>query len=126
MRRAHGRRGGLGTCRVPRGRATVSCDPARTSCVIGQAASARQERYRAGVGERAGDRADDLRDRFGTARLFVPQRGVACDRERRVCLEDGEPDRKLTRRYFGRGAARPLNDQDSHGGDDRKGKRKQG
>ena len=56
-------------------------------------------------GERAGDRADDLRDRLGTARLFVPQRDVACDRNRRVCFDDGVPDRKLSRRYFGREAA---------------------
>ena len=53
-------------------------------------------------GERAGDRADDLRDKLGTARLFVPERGVACDRGRRACFDDGEPDRRLTRRYFGR------------------------
>ena len=59
-------------------------------------------------GGRAGDRADDLRDRLGTARLFVPERGVACDRERRMCLDDGDPDRSLTRRYFGRRAARGL------------------
>lgn len=52
-------------------------------------------------GERAGNRARDLRDALGTARLFVPGRGVACDRERRVCLEDGVPNRGATRRYFG-------------------------
>jgi hypothetical protein len=59
-------------------------------------------------GERAGDRADDLRDSHGTARLFVPERGVSCDRERRRCFEDGDPDREATRRYFGRRAARNL------------------
>jgi hypothetical protein len=59
-------------------------------------------------GERAGDRADDLRDRHGTARLFAPERGVSCDRERRRCFEDGDPDRQATRRYFGRRAARNL------------------
>lgn len=78
-------------------------------------------------GERAGDRADDLRDRFGTARLFVPQRGIACDRDRKLCLEDGDPDRKLTRRYFGRKAA--LDDEKPRGDareDKRRGKRKKG
>lgn len=55
-------------------------------------------------GKRAANRADDLRDRLGTGRLFVPQRDVACDQGRRVCFEDGVPDRKLTRRYFGREA----------------------
>jgi hypothetical protein len=57
-------------------------------------------------GRRAGKRADDLRDSHGTARLFVPEQGVSCDRERRRCFEDGDPDRRATRRYFGRRAAR--------------------
>lgn len=57
-------------------------------------------------GRGAGKRADDLRDSYGTARLFVPERGVSCDRERRRCFEDGDPDRRATRRYFGRRDAR--------------------
>jgi hypothetical protein len=61
-------------------------------------------------GGRAGERADALRDRFGTARVFVPERGVACDRDSRACLEDGDADRRLTRRYFGRNAARDIDD----------------
>jgi hypothetical protein len=75
-------------------------------------------------GERAGDRADRVRDRLGTGDMFVPERGVACDRERRLCLEDGDPDRKLTRRYFGRDAARTLAEEEPGGGDGRKGKRR--
>lgn len=59
-------------------------------------------------GERAGDRVDALRHRHRTARVFVPERGASCDRERRVCFEDGDPDRGLTRRYFGRRAARDV------------------
>jgi Fels-1 Prophage Protein-like len=59
-------------------------------------------------GKQAGKRADQLRDAHGTARVFVPERGVPCDRERRVCFDDGTPDRGLTRRYFGRRAARKL------------------
>jgi hypothetical protein len=92
--------------RFLRPRSNLVCDRASRICYKnGKIDKSDTERV---FGERAGDRADDLRDRFGTARLFVPQRGVACDRERRVCLEDGDPDRKLTRRYFGRGAARAL------------------
>ena len=53
-------------------------------------------------GERAGDRADGLRDSVGTAHVFVTKRGAACDRERRVCFSDGEPDRRVTERHFGR------------------------
>jgi hypothetical protein len=59
-------------------------------------------------GERAADRADDLRDRRGTARLFVPERGVSCDADRRVCFDGSTPDVSLTRRYFGGEAASRL------------------
>jgi hypothetical protein len=59
-------------------------------------------------GARAGDRIDALRDRHRTARVFVPERGASCNRERRVCFEKGDPDRGLTRRYFGRRAARNV------------------
>lgn len=112
--------------RFLRPRGDVVCDRASRICYKdGKVDKSDTERV---FGGRAGDRADDLRDRLGTARLFVPQRGVACDRERRTCLEDGDPDRKLTRRYFGRGAARALDQDEPRGRDARKrrGKRKQG
>jgi hypothetical protein len=59
-------------------------------------------------GRRAAKRADRLRDERGTAHIFVPEQGVACDRTRRRCYAEGEPDRSLTRRHFGRGAAREV------------------
>jgi hypothetical protein len=59
-------------------------------------------------GRRASKRADQLRDERGTPRIFVPEQGAACDPTRRRCFSDGEPDRKLTRRHFGRGAAREI------------------
>jgi hypothetical protein len=74
-------------------------------------------------GARAGDRADRLRDRLGTGDMFVPERGVACDRERRLCLEDGDASRKLTRRYFGKDAANALAGEEPQG-EGRKGKRR--
>jgi hypothetical protein len=73
-------------------------------------------------GESAGDRVDRVRNRLGTGRLFVPERGVACNRASRVCLEDGDPDRRLTRRYFGRRAARSLEEERPRGRDDRSSK----
>jgi Fels-1 Prophage Protein-like len=107
-------RSGRSSDRFLRPRSNLVCDRASRICYKnGKIDKSDTERV---FGERAGDRADDLRDRFGTARLFVPQRGVACDRERRVCLEDGDPDRKLTRRYFGRGAARALAKEGPQGG----------
>jgi len=107
--------------RFLRPRSDLVCDRASRVCYKdGQVDKSDTERV---FGERAGDRADDLRDRLGTARLFVPERGVACDRERRLCVEDGDPDRKVTRRYFGRRAAQALDDEKPTGRDARKGKR---
>lgn len=59
-------------------------------------------------GNRAGDRADDLRDDRGTGRVFVPERGVTCDPAQRACYDGGFKDYSLTRRYFGREAADRL------------------
>jgi Fels-1 Prophage Protein-like len=93
--------------RFVRPRSDVVCDRATSICYKrGKIDKSDTEHV---FGERAGDRADDVRDRLSNARVFVPERGVACDRERRICLEDGDPDRRLTRRYFGRRAARALN-----------------
>lgn len=107
--------------RFLRPRGDVVCDRGSRICYKdGKVDKSDTERV---FGERAGDRADDLRDRYGTARLFVPERGVTCDRERKLCLEGGDPDRKLTRRYFGRRAARALTEDQQRDGDDRQGKR---
>ena len=92
--------------RFLRPRSEVVCDRATRICYKkGKIDKSDTEHV---FGERAGDRADDLRDRYGTARIFAPERDVSCDRKRRVCFEDGDPDRSLTRRYFGRRAARDL------------------
>jgi hypothetical protein len=100
----------------------VVCDRATHICYKeGKVDKSDTERV---FGGRAGDRADGLRDRFGTARLFLPEQDVACDRERRVCLDDGDPDRSLTRRYFGRRAARALDDERSREDDGRRDKRR--
>jgi Fels-1 Prophage Protein-like len=114
--------------RFLRGGSEVVCDRATRICYKeGKVDKSDTQRV---FGERAGDRADGLRDRLGTARLFLPERGVACDRARRVCLDDGDPDRSLTRRYFGRRAARALEEERSRddGGrrDKRRSKRKSG
>jgi hypothetical protein len=106
----------------------VVCDRATGICYKqGKVDKSDTERV---FGERAGDKVDALRDRFSSSRLFAPERGVACNRESRVCLEDGDPDRSLTRRYFGRRAARAL-DQERPRDDDarrtnRSAKRKEG
>ena len=105
-----------------RPRAEVVCDRATRICYKqGKIDKSDTERV---FGGRAGDRADGLRDRHGTAQLFVPERGVACDRESRLCLEDGDPDRRLTRRYFGRRAARSIDEQRPRDDDGRPAKRR--
>jgi hypothetical protein len=107
--------------RFLRPRSEVVCDRATRICYKqGKVDKSDTERV---FGGRAGDRADDLRDRLGTARLFVPERDVACDRERRMCLDDGDPDRRLTRRYFGRRAARAVDEERPRDDEKRRGKR---
>jgi Fels-1 Prophage Protein-like len=101
--------------RFLRPRSDVVCDRATRICY--KAGNIDKSDTENVFGDRAGDRADDLRDRYGTARLFVPERGVSCDRTGQVCLDDGDPDRSLTRRYFGRRAARAL-DEERRGDDD--------
>jgi hypothetical protein len=92
--------------RFLRPRSEVVCDRATRLCYKqGRVDKSDTEHV---FGERAGDRVDALRDRHRTARVFVPERGASCDRERRVCFEKGDPDRGLTRRYFGGRAGRNV------------------
>jgi hypothetical protein len=89
--------------RFVRTRPGVVCDRSTSLCY--RRGEVDKTETRDAFGARAADRADDLRDDRGTARLFVPERGVACDAGRRVCYDDGRPDFSLTRRYFGQRAA---------------------
>jgi hypothetical protein len=92
--------------RFDRPRSNVVCDDASRICY--KQGRVDKSETRARYGERAADRADDLRDRRGTARLFVPERGVTCDVARRTCYDGKMPDYSLTRRYFGDNAAGAL------------------
>jgi hypothetical protein len=96
-----------GSDRFVRPRSGVVCDRATSVCYKGGQVDRTETRDL--FGERAADRADDLRDERGTARLFVPERGVTCDRSRQVCFDDGRADGSLTRRYFGQRAAGAVN-----------------
>ena len=42
------------------------------------------------------------------ADTFRPERGVRCNDVARICYDRGSPSVELTRRYFGRDAARSL------------------
>jgi len=92
--------------RFARPRSGVVCD-FRTSICYKDGRVDKSETKDA-FGERAADRADDLRDRRGTGRVFAPERGVSCDSVRRICFDGGFADRSLTRRYFGEQAADNL------------------
>lgn len=82
---------------------SVVCDRLTSICYKqGRIDKSETETY---FGSRAGDRADELRDRRGRSKLFVPERGIVCDRSERTCFDDGIADYSLTRRYFGRRAA---------------------
>jgi hypothetical protein len=58
-------------------------------------------------GNKAGKRADNVRDDYGS-NTFVRSRDVACDRGDRVCYKKGRPDRSETRDVFGKKAARKV------------------
>ena len=109
---------GLGACRDEsflRPRSELVCDRmTRIRYKDGEVDKSDTEHV---FGRRAGKRADDFRDSHGTARLFVPEQGVSCDRERRRRFEDGDPDRRATRRYFGRRAARSEVEPPARAGD---------
>jgi hypothetical protein len=92
--------------RFLRPRSGVVCDQGTRVCY--KRGQIDRSETRAIFGERAADRADDLRDDRGTARLFVPERGFSCDTGRKVCFDEGVPDFSLTRRYFGQRAADAL------------------
>ncbi|MEK0085477.1 YcgJ family protein [Benzoatithermus flavus] len=92
--------------RFIRPRSGVVCDAASSICY--KQGRIDKSETRAMFGDRAADRADDLRDERGTGRLFVPERGVTCDTARRTCYDGNVPDFSLTRRYFGQRAADAL------------------
>jgi hypothetical protein len=85
---------------------SVVCDQATRICY--KHGRIDKTETRDAFGERAADRADDIRDDRGKARLFVPERGVTCDPIRQACYDDGFKDYSLTRRYFGQRAADRL------------------
>lgn len=94
------------TRRAVRGSRGVACDPSTQICYRNGRIdkSETEERF----GEGAGDRADDIRDRYG-ADVYARSRKVVCDRDAEVCYKNGRPDRSETRDVFGKNAARRVN-----------------
>lgn len=92
--------------RFVRPRSSVVCDQATSICY--KRGRIDKSETRSVFGGRAADRADDLRDRFGSGQVFVPERGTSCNAAQQVCYDSGVPDFSLTRRYFGDDAASRL------------------
>lgn len=63
-----------------------------------------QERF----GNRAAERADDIRDRQRSANVYVPRRGTVCNDDRNRCYQDGRGNVRQTRENFGDRAANTL------------------
>jgi hypothetical protein len=84
----------------------VVCDRATETCYRGREIDASETREY--FGQRAARRVDRIRDDAGTNRIFRPEDDVVCNRRQRVCLEDGRPSRSETREFFGKKAARRL------------------
>lgn len=59
-------------------------------------------------GNRAADRADDIRDRQRSANVYVPRRDTVCNDDRNRCYQDGRGNVRQTREYFGNRAANNL------------------
>jgi hypothetical protein len=84
----------------------VVCDPATQICY--KRGRIDKSETEDAFGGRAGDRADDFRDRWGRDDLYIRSRKVACDRDAKVCYKNGHADRSETREVFGKRAARRL------------------
>lgn len=53
-------------------------------------------------------RVDRIRDRYKDNDIFLPRGNTVCREENRTCYVKGEPDRRATREYFGKKAARRV------------------
>jgi hypothetical protein len=93
--------------RFDRPQTGVVCDSRTKVCYKGGTIDRSETKAR--FGDRAADRVEQVRNRNGTARLFLPDRGVTCDTLRKVCYDNGIADFSQTRRYFGDPAANALN-----------------
>jgi hypothetical protein len=86
----------------------VTCDRATQTCYRGREIDISETRDF--FGRKAAREADRVRDSYGTNRIFRADDDVVCNRRERVCYKDGHPDRSETRDFFGKKAARRLND----------------
>ena len=84
----------------------VVCDRLTKVCYKKGDIDASETRDR--FGNHAGRRVDGIQDRNRTNDVFLPRPGVICNDQVNVCKTGGEPNRKLTRDYFGNQAARRV------------------
>ena len=82
----------------------VVCDRRTETCYKNREIDASETREK--FGKDASRKADRVRDRYDNNDVFLPRRNVVCDRDDKRCYQGGDPNRKLTREYFGNKAAR--------------------
>ena len=84
----------------------VVCDRLTNVCYKKGNIDASETRDR--FGNHAGRRVDGIQDRNRTNDVFLPKPGIICNDRDNVCKKGGEPNRRLTRDYFGNQAARRV------------------
>jgi hypothetical protein len=81
----------------------VVCDRRTQVCYKDKEIDASETREK--FGKDAARRVDRVRDRYDNNDLFLPRKNTVCDRDDRTCYQNGDPNRKQTREFFGNKAA---------------------
>lgn len=86
----------------------VVCDRRTATCYKGREIDVSETREK--FGRDAARKVERVRDRYDNNDIFRPRRNAVCDRDDKRCYQNGDPNRRLTREYFGNRAARRGND----------------
>lgn len=84
----------------------VVCDRRTETCYKGREIDASETREK--FGRDAARKVERVRDRYDNNDIFRPRRNAVCDRDDRRCYQNNDPNRRLTREYFGNRAARRV------------------
>ena len=84
----------------------VVCDRRTQVCYKDKEIDASETREKFGKG--AARRVDRVRDRYDNNDIFLPRKNVVCERDDRTCYQNGDPNKKQTREYFGNRTAKRV------------------
>jgi hypothetical protein len=90
----------------------VVCDRRTQVCYKDKEIDASETREK--FGKDAARKVDRVRDRYDNNDIFLPRKNVVCERDDRTCYQNGDPNRKQTREYFGDRAARRVGRNDEN------------